>query len=459
MKRVFSILMLMVATLVISGCSRGYADCETPDGSEACWNSTDESFRWEDGAVIEIGVDSDTMGAALVEKWDADFPALAGKLVFRNYGAANSESSGVEGVLNAQGEAPDVVLVIDNEVVGNEPTFLALHDYFTDLVKENSITDVTDIVNGKGTIYNTAFYDGMAFSWNETMFVELGLDTTDADGDNLPDAYDTWEEIFEMDISNLEYKGNKILEAFPISLDEVWSGYSSLTADGWQLFESGDLSDPGFDSDKFLKGLEFIKTFSEQGINVDETGSVKSAQAMGWRWDAFLNEEAYPFSLVGTWMDVAEAEETTNSDFRFAPMPTYDGENLSPLMKTKGFVVNGYTDSPSAASEVLRWLYTQETTTSMIANSSYLPAMQDDGDAYPTVSDVNKSEFGLAFVNNHMEPAGTLPNNSSQRAMNVYYSIAINDFYKAVWDGDMTPEEAQDAVVAAADAWVTENNA
>ena len=76
----------MIAVLLIAGCSRGYADCETPDGTMACWNATDEMFRWEDGAVIEIGVDNDTMGAALVEKWNADYPELAGKVVFRNYG-------------------------------------------------------------------------------------------------------------------------------------------------------------------------------------------------------------------------------------------------------------------------------------------------------------------------------------------------------------------------------------
>lgn len=471
----------MLGVLFIAGCSRdgaeyvptefdkvdpttvekvevGYPNCETTNGNDACWNKEEMKFRWETGAVIEIGVDSDKMGEALVAKWDADFPELAGKLVFRNYGSVNGDSTGVAGIVAAQGEAPDVALVIDNEVVGNEISMLPLHEYFVDLIEENSITGVTDIINSRSTVFQTAFYDGMAFSWNKTMFEELGLDTTDANGDNLPDAYDTWEEIFAIDIDGLAYKGNDILEVFPISLDEPWSGYSSVSSQGFVLFGSGDLADPGFDTPEFLGGLEFIQDFSMQGINIDETGSKKAASSMGWRWDAFLNDEAYLFSLVGTWMDVAGAEEANEADFKFAPMPTYKGEDLRPLMKTKGFVINGYTEYPSASHEVLRWLYTPSTMTSMIGNSSYLPALQESGKVYPLVSDENKAEFGLAFVNNQMEVAGTLPNNDSMRAMNVYYSIAITDYYKAVWDGTMTPAEAQQAIADAAAAWIAENN-
>ena len=57
-----------------------------------------------------------------------------------------------------------------------------------------------------------------------------------------------------------------------------------------------------------------------------------------------------------------------------------------------------------------------------------------------------------------MEPAGALPNADTIRAMNVYYSITIEDFYRAVWDGTMTPAEAQDAIASAADAWIEANN-
>ncbi len=462
MKKLGLVLTAFVAIFALSACKteRGYADCETPDGTQACWSADDEEFKWEEGAVIEIGVDSDDMGAALVEAWNAAYPELADKLVFRNYGSANGESSGVQGIETGQGEAPDVALVIDNEVTGNIASLLGLHEYFGDLGSEQTHNVVYEAINTKGDYYLPAFYDGMSFSWNETMLEELGVDLADENGDNLPDAFDTWEEIFAMADEwegRPEFDGNEILEWFPISLGEVWSGYSSVTAGGWQLFSSGDLTDPGFDDAEFEAGLAFIEEFASHDMSVDETGTQKAADAMGWRWDAYL-DGAFPFSLVGTWQDVDGKEAEHGYDFRFSPMPTYDGTQLTPFMKTKGFVVNAFTEYPSAASEVLRWLYTQDTMETMINSSAYLPALEADAAIYPEIDSVNKEEFAAGMFYNTLEPAGALPNADTIRAMNVYYSITIEDFYRAVWDGTMTPAEAQDAIASAADAWIEANN-
>lgn len=464
MKKLVLLVLSLLAVGTLSACKqeRGYTDCEEPDGTQACWSAEDELFRWEDGAVIEIGVDSDSMGAALVAKWDADFPELEGMLTFRNYGSANGASSGVEGIETGQGEAPDVALVIDNEVTGRQANLLPLHEYFQDLGSEQTLNTAYEAINTVGTHYLPAFYDGMTFSWNKTMLEDLGVDLTDENGDNLPDAIDTWEEIFAwadgFGATRPTFNGNEILEVFPISLDETWSAYSSLTAEGWKLFGDGsDLTDPGFGDPEFLGGLEFIQEFSTHDMSVDETGAKKAASAMGWRWDAYL-DGAYPFSLVGTWMDVDGKETENNLDFKFSAMPTYDGQVLSPLMKTKGFVINGFTENPSAASEVLRWLYTKETLETIMDSSAYLPALEADAEIYPDIDSENKAEFAAGMALNHIEPAGALPEAPTQRAMNVYYSIGINEFYRAVWDGTKTPTEAQTEIVAAATTWITENN-
>ncbi|QVK20840.1 extracellular solute-binding protein [Mycoplasmatota bacterium] len=458
MKKLLRFHILILSLVTISGCSRGYDECKELDGSIACWNASDEVFRWEEGAIIEVGVDKESMGRALIEKWNSDFPELSGKLVFKMYGVISGGDSGVKGIETDKDDAPDIALVVDNEVVGNEESFLVLHDYFSDLIKDNSITEVTDIINTGSTVYITAYYEGMIFSWNETMLEELGLDTTDKDSDNLPDAYDTWEEILDIDIDSLpKYKDNKISELFPISLSEVWSGYPALTSDGWELF-GDDSSNPGFDSIEFLNGLRFINTFSKQGINIDEIGNKKTASSMRWRFDEYLTKEAYPFSLVGTWMDVSKNETANNTNFRFGPMPTWNGKQLTPLMKTYGFVINGSSKYPSASSEVLRWLYTPDTIEAMLDNSFYIPAIQKDGYIYPDSLDQNRSEIGLAFLDSQMELVDTLPNNDSVRAMSVYYSIGITDALKAIWDGTMTPEEAQEHIVLLANAWMEENN-
>lgn len=474
MKKVLLLAVTLVAALSLAACGgrdatetlTDYTDCETPDGNNPCWDNDERMFLWEDGAVITIGVDNDTLGAALVEKWNADFPELADKLVFQNYGSANGQTSGVEGLEVGQADAPDVALVIDNEVTGRITHVASLHQYFADLGSEQTHNVVYNTINTIDSVYLPAFYDGMSFSWNKTMLEEWGWDLTDADGNGLPEAFDTWEEIFAIadawtERPTFSVNGGDafdVLEVFPISLDEVWSGYSSLTAGGWQLFGDGsDLTDPGFGNAEFLAGLEFIEEFSTHAMSVDETGAQKAASAMGWRWDAYL-DGAYPFALVGTWMDVDGKEAANNLDFKFSTMPTFEGEQLAPLMKTKGFVINAYTENPSASAEVLRWLYTQETFETIMDSSSYLPALEADADIYPEIDSDNKAEFALGMMYNHLEVAGSLPLDPTNRAMNVYYSIGINGYYKQVWDGDITPAAAQTAIDDLAEAWIDENN-
>lgn len=157
-------------------------------------------------------------------------------------------------------------------------------------------------------------------------------------------------------------------------------------------------------------------------------------------------------------MDVDGKEDANQLDFKFSAMPTYKGVQLTPLMKTKGFVVNAYTEFPSAASEVLRWLYTKETMETMVNNSAYLPALDVEAAIYPDIDSQNKAEFAFGMRFNYLEPAGSLPLAPTQRAMNVYYNIAIGDFYQAVWDGTKTPTQAQADIVSAAQAWLNANN-
>jgi arabinogalactan oligomer/maltooligosaccharide transport system substrate-binding protein len=473
MKKIMLLAVTTVAAIGLSSCDwfgpRNYTDCTTPDGTEACWNAEERSFRFEEDAVVSIGVDNDTMGAALIEQWNADYPDLANKLVYSNFGSVNGAATGMQGIETAQGDAPDVALVIDNEVTGREASVRPLHPYFVDLANEQTLESVNTGINKTETYFLSSFYDGMSFSWNKTMLEALEIPLTDANNDGLPDAVDTFEKIFALSETYTTRPTftftpatgtpvtNTIREFFPVSLDEPWSAYSSLTAGGWKLFGEGDLVEPEFDAPEFLAGLEFIKEFSDTNMSVDDTGAKKAASAMGWRWDSYL-DGAYPFSLTGTWQDVDGKEASNNLDFKFSAMPTYEGRQLSPLMKTKGFVLNAYTEYPSASSEVLRWLYSTETFGTMVNNSSYLPALEVDAAIYPEIESENKEEFALGMRFNHLEPAGSLPESPTTRAMEVYYQIGITGFYKEVWDGIKTPAEAQAAIVSAADAWIAANN-
>src|SRR5574344_1982468 len=67
----------------------------------------------EPGAKIKLGLDNDLWGAAVVELWNKTYPEYAGIVEYTNFGSAG----GVDQIGLLQGEAPDVSLVIDGEVL------------------------------------------------------------------------------------------------------------------------------------------------------------------------------------------------------------------------------------------------------------------------------------------------------------------------------------------------------
>lgn len=458
MKKFIVMVLGVLSVFTLAACEREEAE------SSVIFDEDEGRFELEEGAEIQIGVDSDDLGQAIVDQWEEDYPEHADVLSATNYDSVNSESGGMEGLELMEDEAPDVALVIDNEVIGREPAARNLHEYFPNEIFDQT-NPIQEDINQLGDFYLPAFYDGMVFSWNATMLEELGVDTDDVTQNNLPAELSTWEDIFQFvedeygteSDERPEFEGNTIREFFPVSLAEAWSGYPQLSTGGWQIYGEGDYTDPEFDSPEFLAGLEFLEEFSNTNMSVDETGEIRSSGEMDWRWENYL-EGDYPLGLVGTWMDIDGQMEDTGYDFRFSTMPTYDDMTPATLYKTKGFVINAATEYPSAANEVLRWLYTENTQTTMINNSAYLPAVEDDAEIFPTIEEDYKQGMTEGLQHSHLEPAETLPNNPSVRAMSVYYNIGVEDYMMELWDGALTPQETQDAIADAADSWIEDNN-
>jgi len=425
--------------------------------SKAVWRGN--QFQIEKGAKIRLGVDNDNLGKAIVDLWDKLHPEAAGAVEYVNFGAAG----GTDQITALQGEAPDVALVIDGEVSRNDQSLLALDAVITKAATKFAMEPFYSGANGKTKKFVPVAYDGMAFAWNKTMMEALKLDTTDKNKDGLPDAFDTWEEIFDLSkkwqANRPTYKGKPVNIVYPMSLDEVWSGYSNLTAGKWKIFPTKDAANPGFDQDSFRAGLEFIKAASDAMISVEANGVKTPGASMTWRWDDALNNETAPFFLVGTWMDVNGAEIKGGYDIKFGPMPTWKGVRLTPFVKTKGWVINGFTKYPSAAHELYRILFTKDGMQTMVNNSAYIPALKSRASNTPNYrKDPNKAEMARAFAFNYPEPTVTLPANPKKKAMDGYYGIGLNLELRAVWDGEKTPAQAQATIVDLYKKWYEENN-
>jgi len=463
------LLAVVLSAIVLAGCSTSSRTTETTDdngtdevtldGTTAVFDEATNKYLIEDGATLRFGTDDDNYGAAIVALWDETYPEHAGAVEYINNGAAGAADLLAE----QQGEYPDVFFAIDGEVPRNEAHLLAFDEHLASKVQSNSIDTFYNSANRNNqTVYAPMTYDGMAFIWNKTMLETLGLDTTDADGDNLADAFDTWEEIFALaqdwQTDRPVYKDKNLNVVFPMTLENQWSDYHHLTSMGWEIFKDNDPLNPGYDDPKLAEGMQFILDAKEAKISVEESGIVTPAESMIWRWDDVLNNELSPFGLVGTWMDVEAAQETTGSEFVISALPTYKGNNQTPFVKTKGYVISAYTQYRSAANALVDLLYSDAGFQAMVDNSSYAPSLVDNTTIAPDMEDDGvQASFSNGFKYNYPEPQLTLPNAPAVKAMDVYYSF-ISDAEKAVYSGDSSIEDAITKLVSDSDAWYEANN-
>jgi arabinogalactan oligomer/maltooligosaccharide transport system substrate-binding protein len=399
---------------------------------------------------IRIGVDSDTWIEALQHYFDEHPVSQDFTVKVENSGAAGAADK----ITTDHESMPDIQLVIDGEVTRNFDSLATLTATTLTNIAENAPeVYVNGAKVGNVVKYAPVTYDGMAFAWNENMLTAMGIDLTDADEDGLPDAIDTFEEIFAITKGWKEHpetrptytnkKGDKIVidTFFPMSLTNAWSDYSSLTAEGWQLYASGNPLEPGFEDPKFAAGLGFIAAAADNYLSTikDENGvyNLRKGDDMGWRWDDFLNNEVAPTGLVGTWHDVAKAETDLGVNYHFSKMPTWKGNQLTPFVKTKGFVINGYSKNLAAAKLVFEKLYSEEALNIMVNNSSYLPSLKENAKFKVTLPNENSTEMSAAFLGNYPEPQFTLPANPSVKAMDAVWYYSNNGIcvtLKKAWD-------------------------
>ena len=122
---------------------------------------------------------------------------------------------------------------------------------------------------------------------------------------------------------------------------------------------------------------------------------------------------------------------------------------LTPFVKTKGFVVNAYTENRSAATELLRLVYSKEGFQAMVDSSAYAPSLVDGSALVPTLTEGGvQSQFMMALPFNQPEPAFLLPNNPQMKAMDAAYYPFLTAIISAVWDGELTIEEAVAELIA-----------
>lgn len=389
---------------------------------------------------IRVGVDSDGWVTAL-NTYFKDHPIDGINVTAVNEGA----SGAADKITTDQAAMPDIQLAVDGEVTRNAASLADVGSKIEAKLEANAVARfVTATTVDDKAKYVPLGYDGMAFAYNKTMLAALGVDVSEINEKGLPTSVDTFEEIFALAEDwnangYKQYKGNEILTAVSLVAGNSWSGYAYASAGGWKILsDKNNPTNAGFGSAEFKAGLEFIATAADSKVKVVSSGteySLAPSSALSQEQSAdLLNNLTSPMALVGTWENVAGSTAVKEGDeIVFAAMPTWKGNQPGPFIKSKGFVINGYSPNAEAARVVLDVLYSAELLQVMLDNTSMPAVLKNGAEFEVTLSDIQSSMIN-AFQYGYSEVNTAMPNNPSKKVMDAYYGISPENFYKKVWD-------------------------
>lgn len=424
-------------------------------GAVACGGGNDDSSKKPGKTVdIRVGVDSDQWVTAL-NTYFTENPISGIKVTAVNEGA----SGAADKITTDQAAMPDIQLTVDGEVTRNAASLADVGSAIEAKLAANSVEKFVNAtkVNGKSK-YVPLGYDGMAFAYNKTMLAALGVDVSKTTDKGLPESLDTFEEIFALSQKWAEegygsYNGKEITTAVSLVAGNSWSGYAYASAGGWKILsDKNNPTDAGFGSPEFKAGLEFIAAAADAKVKVAKTGTeyvLAPADTLSQEQaDDLLVHRTSPMALVGTWMNVAGSAAVVEGDeIVFSAMPTWKGNQPGPFIKSKGFVINGFSANVEAAKIVLDVLYSAELIQIMLENTS-MPAVLGNGAEFEVTPTSIQSSMINAFQYGYSEVNTAMPNNPSKKVMDAYYGIKPEDFYKQVW------AEAAKNTGDARDAWL-----
>ena len=196
----------------------------------------------------------------------------------------------------------------------------------------------------------------------------------------------------------------------------------------------------------------------------------------GWLYDVYLEKLISPFSLVGTWMYYNQ-QEIEQQDFYFSPMPSWKEKILSPLAKTKGYLLSAGTKYPSAANEVYRIIRCEAGIQAYIDTVDEIPAVtqvdrlenrpnleteeNEEGKESQTIEpyylafrNENQRQISYAFSFSQEESMVAFEKDPSVRGWDMLSEIGLIEIAQKVIKQEITPEEAQLELLENSENWM-----
>ena len=499
---------LLCSLLALAGCAQE-KPCVAENGV-VCYDEETGQFQIEDNAVIRVMVDHEEYGEALVELWNQvhpEYPDVIEPVLASTYDAVSWMQS-----------KTDLALMWSSDAAQILGYFQPVNEDLADQLRPYFPQQFGELLNSEALYYVPMSYYGMVFSTNVTMLQELGYAVADNNQDGLVDDFDSFEKLAELakawDGTVQRVKDQTVTAILPVSFSDLWSSVVWLSAGGFRFFSSWDALKPGFDSPEFLQALQFLRFLGGYSWYLEEAEVVPDESAVaaeaveqpvsdpqpaateavmeeqnrsfselnrqalkeGWQYDVYLEKLISPFSMVGTWMFYQEQEEIEQQDFWFSKMPSWQGQTLSPLAQSRGYLISAQTEYPSAANEVLRLIRSEagiqlyldctdeiaavtETDWAdrrpVLAEGEEKAEFEEVAKLYLNFGSENRKQLMDAFAYSQEESMVAFQQDPSVRGWTMLEELGILDMMRKVFSMEMTPEEAQADLMARSETWMT----
>ncbi len=435
MKKIFTfiaIALIVLATIWGIKISLEINQCNL-DNHEVCFDIETSSFLIEDNATILVRVPTQEAKTQLEELWKSQYPTKP-TLLQIDVGStieANQVSTIGEDIFLL--DSTHAALALDNLYPLN-PTIMPI-------IEEQVSLSLAEDINSNFPVFITAFITG------DTLITDI----TSLENNNLSLNYIA---TFDNLLNNHQILTENFEVIFPLIFDDFDTLYPLLTVNGWFPFNDFELDLAHFDSSEFLNGLTFIQTLGN--FVWDSKNPTNNPNEFIWQYDTILAEKKGPLSIYKPYVNMEIIEASTQHDYIFTAYPSYQQQTLTHLSSVQGWVMHKNTFYPSAGHEVLTFLRSPQAVEILTNTTNKTPAIHSK--VLRTIN-IPQHQRQLAIVHQQArtKPFVTTPSNRNKLLWDVFTDINITDTIKEVYSQNLTPQQAQEAIVKQYQQWIEEN--
>ena len=480
--------------LALGGCAEE-KPCIAEKGI-VCYDEEAQQYQVEEGAKIRVMVENEAYGQALEELWNKEHPEqtdVIEPVVVQSFDAATW-----------LGYKTDIALLWSNDAAQIINNFMPVQPELEVVIQEHAPRQFGELLNVDGLRYVPMSYYGLVFSTNMSMLSEMGYDVSDENGDGLADQFDSFEELMkladEWGGQARTYHERQMEAVFPFAISELWASMVFLSADDFRFFASQDALISGMETEEFLETLKFLRAMGEHSwyLNSEESAEEERPAVSGVEdensrdtdselpvvdSESEVESEEFPpeSSNVKESQDSSEEEEEIilpyQQDFYFSPMPSWKEKILSPLAKTKGYLLSAGTKYPSAANEVYRIIRSEAGIQAYIDTVDEIPAVtqvdrlenrpnleteeNEEGKESQTIEpyylafrNENQRQISYAFSFSQEESMVAFEKDPSVRGWDMLSEIGLIEIAQKVIKQEITPEEAQLELLENSENWM-----